>query len=368
MVSTLTKSYQSSIVFMDGLTFASCLIVTISIWVSAFVDAKDSKAFLYNNERNSDIRFYPRGMEDNRREGIYAHKYILADSSPVFYEMFYGESGQKPRNDRIEENVKKDIIAAFLLYIYKEECPSDIETFLNVLGLAKKYQVQSFEVTCKHSLEFNTPWPAFKVIEKLLEANAEDMAEQWWPRIESRIDEIIASEYFLTINQRTLIAFLERDTLCYPEIDLFHAVIRWSKFQCKLRRICISEENQRNVLGDAIYRIRFLTMSEEDFENHVVTSGILTNNVVNAIIETKRSGTGNYKYNWALPERNKRAWYCKYFSVEQIKNGFLANFFVIILLVAAPVFFHALPYFVKIYEEIQEVRLQQHTQQQQPST
>jgi ssDNA-binding Zn-finger/Zn-ribbon topoisomerase 1 len=311
---------------------------------------------MFNNPLMSDIIFYKSGSGTFWSQGVHAHKYILATSSPVFYTMFYGESTawEYRHEDYIYEDFDEEIIAAFLSFLYKEECPKNIETVLKVLGLVKKYQVQSFETACKGSLEFNTPWPAFKVIEKFVEVDAEEMAEPWWARIESQLDEIIVSEYFLKINQRTLIAFLERDTLCYPEIDLFHAVVRWSKYQCRLQRMWVTVKNQRKVLGDSVFRIRFLSMTEEDFKRHVVPSGVLTDNEVSAIIETMRSGAGNYNYNWALPARSKRAWFCQFYSVEQLQNRVIAIVLCALLLVAWAVFMHVYPYLLQIYEEIQE--------------
>ena len=326
------------------------LLVTVATlrWISPYTHAKGAKASMYNNPQNSDIQF--RSLD--RSQVIYAHKSILAASSPVFNEMFYGESSGRTRRymSEISEDYNQESIAAFILFIYTEECPKNIEFFLNVLQLIKKYQVPSFETTCKSSLEFDTPWSAFKVIEKLLEAEAKEMTELWWTRIESRIDEVIASEYFLNINQRTLTAFLERETLCYPEIDLFHAVIRWSEYQCMLQKMWITNQNQRKVLGDSVFGIRFLSMTEEEFKKHVVSSGVLTVDEVQAIVETMRSGhpgVDNYKYNWALQARNKRAWYCQYFNVKQLENGAI-RMIIMLFILLLPIL---IPYFLSLEEE-----------------
>ena len=148
--------------------FISLLIVTILNWVPSFDKAEDSKASMYNNPIDSDFEFYSYDEMDSDnifysrryKVGFYAHKYILADSSPVFKKMFYGG----PFLDYINEDVNKEIMAAFLGFIYKDECPNNTETFMKVLVLTRKYKVISFETTCK--LEFKVPWPAFKVIEK----------------------------------------------------------------------------------------------------------------------------------------------------------------------------------------------------------
>ena len=310
-------------------------VVSDGEWQSTKSTLLSRNSYMYNNQLMSDFKFtYFLG---NRDEEIFAHRYILATSSPVFYEMFYGKNVNKIHS--IPMNYEQFVTAHFLRFLYKEECPNNFETVLKVLHMTKEYQVQSFQTVCKHSLEFDTPWPAFKVIEKLLEVDAEEMAEPWWSQIESRLEEVIASEYFLKINQRTLIAFLERDTLCYPEIDLFHATIKWSEYQCKLQKKRKTVENMRGVLGASIFRIRFLSLTEEDFKKHVVLSGVLTDTEVIAIIETMKSGTGNHKYHWALPARNRRTWLCEYYFVGQLKNMFRTIILGGLILTACAVFF-----------------------------
>ena len=182
--------------------FVLLVTVTTLRWISPYTHAKDMEASMYNNPHNSDIKFY--SSQEWPDQVIHAHKSILAANSPVFNEMFYGDSSEGRNMSEIFEESNQDSISAFLRFIYTDECPKNIEIVLNVLPLIKKYQVPSFETSCKNSLEFDKPWPAFKVIEKLLEAEAKEMAEPWWTRVESRIDEVIASEYFLKINQRTL--------------------------------------------------------------------------------------------------------------------------------------------------------------------
>ena len=113
----------------------------------------------------------------------------------------------------------------------------------------------------------------------------------------------------------------------------------------------------RGVLGGSIFRIRFLSLTEEVFKKHVVASGVLTDTEVIAIIETMKSGTGNHKYHWALPARNRRTWLCEYNFVEQLKNTI---FFGGLITVCAVVLYpHLLVQFVALIksgiEKLQEI-------------
>ena len=52
----------------------------------------ERNSHMFNNPLMSDIKFT---SEESKRKYFYAHKYVLATSSPVFYAMFYGDLAEK---------------------------------------------------------------------------------------------------------------------------------------------------------------------------------------------------------------------------------------------------------------------------------
>eukprot|EP00112_Aurelia_sp_Birch-Aquarium-sp1_P005037 Seg1572.3 transcript_id=Seg1572.3/GoldUCD/mRNA.D3Y31 product="BTB/POZ domain-containing protein 2" protein_id=Seg1572.3/GoldUCD/D3Y31 len=66
------------------------------------------------------------------------------------------------------------------------------------------------------------------------------------------------------------------DTLRIEEIDLFLAVNKWCENQLIKGGKEICAESKRNVLGDAVYLIRFPTIALKDFAKDCSKSGILT--------------------------------------------------------------------------------------------
>ena len=238
---------------------------------------------MYNNSFISDIKF----TFGDKKPGqvFYAHKYVLAISSPVFNEMFYSDTEKSIKTMHIP-NQDGETLAGFFSFIYKEECPKDFEKDLEVLLIIKEYKIRSFDSTCSDSFKRTTELQkACKLLDELLEMKAEALADICLSKIDLYAHEYFASEYFLNINQSTLKTLLDRDTLYCNETDIFKAVLKWADHQCSLKHLDTSGANRRMVLGDAIYSIRFLLMNQSEFATHVMPTDILQNNETVAIIK-----------------------------------------------------------------------------------
>lgn len=74
---------------------------------------------------------------------------------------------------------------------------------------------------------------------------------------------------FLGIDLDTLCMVLTRETLRIREVQLYLAVIRWSAEQCNRKGLSVTSENQRQILGKALYLIRFPLMTVDEFAQHV---------------------------------------------------------------------------------------------------
>jgi hypothetical protein len=78
----------------------------------------------------------------------------------------------------------------------------------------------------------------------------------------------------------------ERETLTVPlESVLFDALVRWCNRECKRRRLELSAENKRAVLGEeTLYAVRYLLMSSEEFLAGPMQSGLLNQSEINMIL------------------------------------------------------------------------------------
>ena len=63
-------------------------------WQSTKKTVLERSRYMFDNPFMSDIQFSCEGS----REKFFAHKYVLATSSSVFYAMFYGELAEKSSN------------------------------------------------------------------------------------------------------------------------------------------------------------------------------------------------------------------------------------------------------------------------------
>jgi len=106
------------------------------------------------------------------------------------------------------------------------------------------------------------------------------LAETCLETIDKNTVEALAAEGFLNIDHDTLVLVLKRDTLRIREVLLFNSVVRWVEAECARQNLPPSLENQRNVLGKALYLIRFPLMTIEEFAVDVAQSGILTDSEV----------------------------------------------------------------------------------------
>jgi BTB/POZ domain-containing protein 1/2 len=105
----------------------------------------DRISYLYNNSIMSDIKLTC--GDSGPGEVFFAHKYIHAATSPVFY--FYDfniSSIHLP-------DVSNVTLAGFLSFLYRDECPTDVEEAFKVLRLAMEYQISSFTDACKDYLQ-----------------------------------------------------------------------------------------------------------------------------------------------------------------------------------------------------------------------
>jgi hypothetical protein len=97
--------------------------------------------------------------------------------------------------------------------------------------------------------------------------------------------ECINSEAFCSVGSSTLNAFLKKETLSITEMELFKALLKWADKECERQGLNIEHDKKarRRILGDCVYEIPFLAMSEENFVKYVSPTGILTDTEIVSI-------------------------------------------------------------------------------------
>jgi hypothetical protein len=241
-------------------------------WQSTKKTVLERSRHMFNNPFMSDVAFSCEGSDKK----FFAHKHVLATSSAVFYAMFYGKLAEKNPvvhlSDTDEESLEE-----FLRFLYTDECNLTTDNAVFVLYLAKKYIVPSLAQKCFEYFDANfTAENVFILLQQAIQFDENKLEEKCWDFIDLKTNEAVASDGFSDINQATLVELLKREPLNVEEVDLFKAVLKWSEAECSRKGIEANTKNKRAAMGNAIYQIRFASMTLQDFALNASQSGILT--------------------------------------------------------------------------------------------
>ena len=192
----------------------------------------------------------------------------------------------------------------FLKFLYMEDCALTADNVFAILYLAKKYIVPSLKEKCVNFLVENlNPENVLDVLDQVTRFDEEDLKRHCWKVIQSNTSKVVASDNFKNISQATLTKLLMRDNLNVPEVELFHAVLKWIDFQCSCKNLEPTSKNRRSVIGKAIYGLRFFSMSHKEFVEHVAKSGLLTSDELVPIYEKFLVGVDSPALKWKLQNR-----------------------------------------------------------------
>lgn len=230
-----------------------------------------------NNTLMADIYFLVGGAEVGTSPRKFpAHKYILATGSTVFYAMFFG--GLAEDREAIDvPDVDPDAFLTMLKYLYCDEIALENDNVLATLYCAKKYIVPYLAQECIKFLESSLTARNACVLlsqSRLFEEPA--LMERCWEVIDAQAGLALMSDCFADVDVDTLKAILARESLNCRETVVFQASQNWAAAECQRRNLVDTPEKRRQVLGSAMYLIRFPAMNVQDFADEVVKSDILT--------------------------------------------------------------------------------------------
>ncbi|XP_055351483.1 BTB/POZ domain-containing protein 1-like isoform X2 [Paramacrobiotus metropolitanus] len=94
--------------------------------------------------------------------------------------------------------------------------------------------------------------------------------------LDEKTEEVLRSEHFISISQDTLRTILQRDTLSAGENDIYLAAERWAVEACKRNNMEPSAANRRQMLGDALFLVRFPLLTAAQLADAPAASGLLT--------------------------------------------------------------------------------------------
>ncbi len=270
-------------------------------WQSTKKTVLERSRHMFNNPFMSDAKFSCEGSDKK----FFAHKYVLATSSAVFYAMFYGELAEKNSVVHLSDT-NEDILEEFLRFLYTDECNLSTDNALFVMYLARKYIVPSLAEKCTEFLTANLAAEnVFILLRQAVQFVEEEFVKKCWDWIDLKTADVVASDAFGDINQATLAELLKRESLSVKELDLFKAVLKWSEAECSRKGIEANPKNKRAVIGNAIYQIRFGSMTPQEFAENASQSGILTSEEM-VLFYDNIGGVERASEEWNMTERGAK--------------------------------------------------------------
>ena len=252
-------------------------------WQSSKKTVLQRNEYMYNNELMSDVSF---ACGESSRI-FHAHKYVLATSSAVFFAMFYGNLAQKESPIRLPDTDEKSF-EEFLRFLYTDDCKLTAENAIGVLYLAKKYLISSLAEKFREILEASIePDNVFVVLEQAVKFDEKELEASCWRVASRQILECLNTEAFCDIGLHTLNVLLKKEMFGITELELFKRILKWTDSECARQGLNINDDKtaRRRVLGDSVYEIRFLAMSQENLVKYVSPSGILTDTEIGSICQ-----------------------------------------------------------------------------------
>ena len=270
-------------------------------WQSTKKTVLERSRHMFNNPFMSDVEFSCEGSDKK----LFAHKYVLATSSAVFYAMFYGELAEKNSVVHLSDT-NEDILEEFLRYLYTDECNLTTDNAMFVLYLARKYIVPSLAEKCTEFREANLASEnVFILLKQAVRFVEEELVKKCWDLIDLNTADVVASDAFVDVDKATLARLVKRESLNVEEVDLFKAVLKWSEAECSRKEIEANPKNKRAAMGNTVYQIRFASMTPQEFAENASQSGLLTPEEM-VLFYDNIGGVERASEEWNLSERRVR--------------------------------------------------------------
>ena len=172
---------------------------------------------------------------------------------------------------------EKDTYFYVCRYLYCGEISLKNETAVPTLYAAKKYMMPHLAEICVEHLEKKVePNNVCLLLSQSHLFDETELMQRCWDVIDTQTEDVFQSDDFTDIDHKTLQEILGRQTLCIDETKVFAAAKQWAEAECLRQGRDPSPQQCREVLGDALYLIRFPTMTPGDFADGAGQSGLLS--------------------------------------------------------------------------------------------
>ncbi|XP_063904588.1 BTB/POZ domain-containing protein 9-like [Zophobas morio] len=179
-------------------------------------------ASLYLNQKFSDITL----LVDDQK--VYAHKVILAARSKYFESILYEDPQNTNQTEITITGMPFDTLRGLLKYIYTDTI--DVDSARQILEFAHQHSLTDFQTTIVKKLK---PLLNLKNICAVLNTanlyNLEELLEACYSFVDLNTSQVVTSDSFTDLSQKSIIKLLQRNSFVAPEIEIFKSVAKWCK-------------------------------------------------------------------------------------------------------------------------------------------
>ncbi len=161
--------------------------------------------------------------------------------------------------------------------MYYDEAEITAENVLYLIQAAKKYKVAMLSHEC--SLFLNEKLDAnnvFGILEHSIYFKDQWLIDKCLMLITNEGSVALKSKPFSKLSSEAISRVLSMNKINTKEVDIFKAIIVWAEAECERKGLAANATNLRQVIGPNLFKIRFPTMSVEEFADTVVPTNILS--------------------------------------------------------------------------------------------
>ncbi|XP_055330299.1 BTB/POZ domain-containing protein 3-like [Paramacrobiotus metropolitanus] len=227
----------------------------------------------------SDVRFTV-GRPSGDVRDFTAHKFVLGIRSPVFRMMFYGNVPENGQDAVDIPDIHPDAFANMLSFVYTDGVPVDDLNAGNVfatMSCANKYGLPELVQLCSNFVVSQlTADNCLATLKQAVFWHADNIVDECLALVDHHSVAMLQSDQFDGITQETLQRILQRKTLLAEEHMIYLAVERWAAAACSSNAVEASAANRRQMLGDALFHVRFPLLNNTELADGPGKSGLLT--------------------------------------------------------------------------------------------
>ena len=209
---------------------------------------------------------------------VSAHRVIVAAGSPVFHAMLYGNMKESSQKEIELTNIDSSTLKKVFCFIYTGCVEANFAKSLELLQAADYLNIGALESTCVEIIdEFINIHNYCDIAVFAVECQCKYLLKCCVDFMEDNLKEVLTSADFSSLPLQAVVALTECSHLEVKELDLFLAVVQWSK----QRKGSFSAEDMRS----AFRHIRYPLIRKADLVDKVFPTQLADPDLYKAALE-----------------------------------------------------------------------------------